>query len=127
MLVDAFSFLASGMFLLRIRKREETPRAPTATEPKPSLWSEVKEGLRFVLGNPNLRAQAGCTATSNLFSSVTFAMFLVFPVRELDLSPGVIGILFSVGSVGSLAAALTTTRISTRFGIGPTTIAVGGL
>ena len=38
-LVDAFSFLASGMFLLRIRKREEPLRAPTATEPKPSLWS----------------------------------------------------------------------------------------
>ena len=123
-LVDAFSFLASGMFLLRIRKREEPLRTATTTEAKPSLWVELKEGLRFVLGNPNLRAQAGCTATSNLFFSVTFSIFLVFLVREMDLSPGVIGVLLSVGSVGSLIAAFTTTRISTRFGIGPTTIVV---
>ncbi|MDQ3067553.1 MAG: MFS transporter [Actinomycetota bacterium] len=123
-LVDAFSFLASGLFLLRIRKREETPATATTTEAKRSLWVELKEGLRFVLGNPNLRAQAGCTATSNLFFSVTFSIYLVFLVREVGLSPGVIGILLSVGSVGSLIAAFTTTRISTRFGIGPTTLVV---
>ncbi|MDQ3671403.1 MAG: MFS transporter [Actinomycetota bacterium] len=124
-LVDAFSFLASALFLLRIRKPEErTPSVTdTATGKKPSLWTELKEGLRFVLGNPNLRAQAGCTATSNLFFSVTFSIFLVFLVREVELSPGVIGLLFSIGSVGSLVAAFTTTRITKRFGIGPTTIA----
>jgi len=37
----------------------------------------------------------------------------------------VIGISISLGSVGALAAALTATRISGRFGIGPTTIASG--
>ena len=36
------------------------------------MWVELKEGLRFVLGNPNLRAQAGCTATSNIFGSLGF-------------------------------------------------------
>jgi MFS family permease len=125
-LADAFSFLASGMLLLRIRKREEPP-AETAPDAKRSLWDELKEGLRFVLRNPNLRAQAGCTATSNLFFSVTFSIFLVFLVREVELAPGVIGVLISLGSVGSLLAAFTTTRISKRFGIGPTTIAVTAL
>ena len=120
-LADAFSFLASGALLLRIRKREERPAAPAA-DARPKLWPELKEGLRFVLGNPNLRAQAGCTATSNLFFSVTFSIFLVFLVREVELSAGVIGVMFSVGSVGSLLAAFTTTRISKRLGIGPTTI-----
>ena len=125
-LVDAFSFLASGTFLLRIRKREEPlPAAPT--EAKPSLRAELKEGLKFVLGNPNLRAQAGCTATGNFFFNVTFSIYLVYLVRELELSPGVIGLLLGVGSVGSLIAAFTTTRISTRFGIGPTTIAASAL
>ena len=122
-LVDAFSFLASGTLLLRIRKREE-PLPPAPTETKRGLRAELKEGLKFVLGNPNLRAQAGCTATSNFFFNVTFSIYLVYLVRELALSPGVIGLLFAVGSVGSLLAAFTTTRISTRFGIGPTTIAM---
>jgi MFS family permease len=124
-LVDAASFFGSGLFILGIRKHEERPQPATLDGAKPSLWTELKEGLRFVLGNPNLRAQAGCTATSNFFSNVAFAIFLVFAVRELELSPGVIGLVFSVGSVGALLAAFTANRISRRFGIGPTTIAAG--
>ena len=123
-LLDAVSFVGSGLFLLRIRKEEPPVEAP-ADGSKPSLWSELKVGLRFVLGNPNLRAQAGCTATSNFFSNVAFAVVLVYLVRELELSAGVIGIVLSVGSLGSLLAAFSAMRLSRRFGIGPTTIAVG--
>ena len=126
-LVDALSFVASGAFLLGIRKPEPKPERATVDGRKTTMRHELKEGLRFVLGNPNLRAQAGCTATSNLFSSVAFSILLVFAVRELELSPGVIGFVFSLGAVGSLVAALTATRISRRFGIGPTTIVVAAL
>ena len=126
-LVDALSFVVSGLFLLGIRKPEETPRRENADGTKPSMWTELKEGLRFVLRNPNLRAQAGCTATSNLFSSVAFAVFLVFAVRELELSAGVIGLVFSIGAGGSLVAALTARRIAGRFGIGPTSIVTAAL
>jgi MFS family permease len=125
-LVDAVSFFASGLFVLRIRKTEPPIAAP-ADGAKPSVWTELKAGLRFVLGNPNLRAQAGCTGTSNFFSNVAFAVILVYLVRELELSPGVIGLVFSVGSVGSLIAAFSAMRLSNRFGIGPTTIAAGVL
>ena len=126
-LVDALSFVASGLFLLGIRKPEPKPEVATVDGRKPSMWYELKEGLRFVLGNPNLRAQAGCTATSNFFGSVAFSIALVFAVRELGLSPGVIGLVFSVGAAGSLLAAFTTTRVTRRFGIGPTSIVVAAL
>jgi MFS family permease len=36
-------------------------------------------------------------------------------------------VIFSIGAAGSLLAALTANRLSTRFGIGPTTIATGVL
>jgi MFS family permease len=126
-LVDALSFVASGLFLLGIRKPEPKPEVATVDGRKPSMWYELKEGLRFVLGDPNLRAQAGCTATSNFFGSVAFSIALVFAVRELGLSPGVIGLVFSVGAAGSLLAAFTSTRITRRFGIGPTSIVVAAL
>jgi MFS family permease len=126
-LVDAISFLGSGLFLLGIRKHEEPPERAMVDGRKASLWKELEEGLRFVLGNPNLRAQAGCTATSNLFSSLAFAILLVFLVRELELSAGLIGIVFSIGATSSFAAAFTAMRLSRRFGIGPTTIAVSML
>jgi MFS family permease len=123
-LLDAVSFLGSALFIFRIRKIEEPPSVEMVDGRKPSIWPELKEGLRFVLGNPNLRAQAGCTATSNFFSTAAFAIVLVFAVRTLGLSAGVIGLVLSVGSLGSLAAAFTATRISGRFGIGPTSIVV---
>jgi MFS family permease len=124
-LVDALSFLASGLFILRIRKPEEPPeRATTADGSKTTFRQDINEGLRFVLGNPNLRAQAGCTGTSNFFFSLGFSIFLVFAVRELGLSPGAIGVVFSIGAIGSLLAAFSAMRVARRFGIGPTTIVV---
>ena len=127
-LVDAASFLGSGLFILGIRKREDPPKRTTTVDgERSSLWTDLKEGLDFVLSNPNLRAQAGCTSTSNFFSNVAFAIIVVFLVRTLGLSPGVIGLVISLGSVGSLIAAFTATRISARFGIGPTTIAMAAL
>ena len=126
-LADAASFVGSGAFILRIRKRDEPNWGSTQRSEKSGLWTELKDGLRFVLGNPNLRAQAGCTSTSNFFSQFTFAIIIVFFVRTLGLSPGVIGLTLSLGSVGALLAALTATRISSRFGIGPTTIVSASL
>ena len=127
-LVDGVSYLVSAAFLLQIRKSEEAPQPTTAADgERTSMWVDLKEGLRFVLGSPNLRAQAGCTATSNFFSSLALGIYMVFAIRVLDLSPGVIGLVFSVGAVGSLLAALTATRISARFGIGPTSIVAAAL
>jgi MFS family permease len=123
-LVDAVSFLASGLFIVAIRKEEERPVVePSPDGTKPSMWVELKEGLRFVLGTPNLRAQAGCTGTSNFFFSMSLnAIGLVYIVRVLELSPGLIGIVFSLGSLGAMAAAFSVQRISRRFGVGPTTV-----
>ena len=126
-LIDAISFVGSGIFLLRIRTVEATLAVRDEDGRRPSLWTDLKEGLRFVFHNPNLRAQAGCTATSNFFSSLALGIYLVFAVRELDLSAGVIGAVFSVGAAGSMIAALTATRLSAKFGIGPTSIVVAAL
>jgi MFS family permease len=121
--VDALSFLASGLFILRIRKHEDHRPATTPDVAKTSMWTELKEGLRFVLGNPYLRAQAGCTSTSNFFFSLGVnAIGLVYMVRVLEISPGVIGLVFSIGAVGAMAAAFTARRIAARIGVGPATM-----
>jgi MFS family permease len=121
-LADAVSFLASGLCIFAIRKQERRP-VVAPDSPKPSMWPELKEGLRFVLGNLHLRGQAGCTATLNFFGSLGLnAILLVYAVRVLELSPGVIGVVISLGSVGALFASFTARRLSARFGVGPTTI-----
>lgn len=124
-LVDAISFFASAVFLLRIKAEE---RAPTRAEREagPGMKAEVKEGLRWVLGNRYLRWIAASTATFNFFGNIIFAVYLVFAVRELGLRPGVIGVIFAVSNIGYLLGALLANRLSRRIGVGPT-IVVGAL
>jgi MFS family permease len=119
-LVDAISFVCSALFLFRIRKRETVTKGDAA--PRPGMRRELGEGLRYVLGHPLLRPIAACTGSSNFFGNVGFAIFVVFCVRELGLSPGLIGIVFALGNIGWLLAALTASRISRRLGVGPTIV-----
>jgi MFS family permease len=121
-LADAISFLASGLFILRIRTVEEIPEREDAAT-RPSMLREARDGLGFVLRHRYLRAIAGTTGISNFATSLAFAVFLVYAVRTLGLSAAVIGILFSLGAIGSMIGALTARRVSARLGVGPTIIA----
>ena len=124
-LADAASFLLSGVFVLFIRRREPAPdrHADEHGRARGSLRQEVAEGLRYVLGNRYLRGIAASTATSNFFSNVAYATFIVYAVRDLGLSPLEIGLTFGLGNVGSILGALSADRIARRFGVGPTIVA----
>jgi MFS family permease len=102
--VDSVSFLASAAAAAAIRTPEPKPVAPPEGHPK--LLHHIAEGLRFVFGNALLRAIAAATATSNLFSGIAAAVEIVFLVREVHASPGVIGLLFTMGGVGGVLGAL---------------------
>jgi MFS family permease len=114
--LDALSFLASAVFVGLIRKQEPKPeRAADA-----HLGREIREGVKFVVGNRLLRSIAMCTGTFNLFGAMGMAMSLVLLARVLHLSAGGIGLFFSVGSIGGLVGALSATVIAKRLGQGPT-------
>jgi MFS family permease len=126
-LLDALSFLASGLFVLGIRKREENvPTRAERKESKTSMRAELREGLGWVLGNPYLRTISMSTATFNFFGSMMQAILAVYLVRSLGMSPFLIGVIFAVGNLGYLAGALLTNRIARRIGVGPA-IVVGGM
>ena len=96
--VDAVSFLGSALFVARIRRPEpEVPASPA--EDRPRMRSQIMEGLRYVLGHPLLRPIAACTAVSNLFSAMVTAILILFAVRELGLTAGMIGIALGIGNV----------------------------
>jgi hypothetical protein len=97
---DAVSFLWSAVWLSRIRVREAPPD-PARRAP---LRVEIADGLRFVFGNPILRALALQGACAVLFIGASQAVQLPFLVRTVGLSPGAIGLLSALGSVGAVAA-----------------------
>jgi MFS family permease len=122
-LLDAISFFASAAFLFAIRKDETRPeREPDTT--RPSMLADAREGLSFVVRHPYLRPISICTGTSNFFWSMAGALLVVYAVRELEMSAALLGLAFSLGNVGPLVAAFTTSRISNRLGVGPTILAM---
>src|SRR3954453_7379785 len=110
-LLDAFSFVASTVFMVGMRHRETAHVQPEG-EPRPKMWPQVKEGLDWVVKHPWLRAIAACTGTSNFFSSTLFAIMLLYMVRVLHLSAYEVAAVFAVGSVGSIVASLATNRLN---------------
>jgi MFS family permease len=123
-LVDAVSFVWSAFFVFLIRKPEPPVAHPAdATGAKrPSIVSDVKDGLRFVVGHPALRAISAGTGSSNLFGSMGGAIMLLYVLNELHLDPGQIGIAFGLGNIGALVGAFMANRISGWFGLGPTIV-----
>jgi MFS family permease len=125
-LADAVSFVASTLFMVTMRHRETPPQHDDAT-PRPKMWPQVKEGLQWVAGHPWLRAIAACTGSSNFFSSVLFAIVVLYMVRTLHLSAFEIGFVFAVGSAGSILGALATGRLNKALGVGRTIVLTAGV
>jgi MFS family permease len=117
--LDAVSFFLSAGLLGAIRRREG---APGRSERKP-MPAEIREGLAVVFGSPYLRSIAGCTGTSNLFSTALFTLYILFATRELGLNAADIGVIFSVGNAAALGGALSAGRLGVRLGVGRTIIA----
>ena len=120
MVLDSLSYLWSALFLLWIRRPEPPvePHDEAAHGPKPSMRQEIAVGLRYVTGHRWLRSIAATTGISNFFGNVMGAILILYLVRERDLGSAAIGIAFSIGSVGVLLAALTTTAATKRLGVG---------
>jgi MFS family permease len=120
-IADAISFLVSAIAVFLIRK-PEPPVEAHADGVRPGMVAEARAGLRYVLHNPYLRMIAGSTGTSNLFSNILFAIFVLYLVRVIGMSATEIGLIFALGSIGPLVGALTANRIAGVIGVGRTII-----
>ncbi|HWO68811.1 MAG TPA: MFS transporter, partial [Umezawaea sp.] len=93
LLVDACTYLWSALWLRGIRSPEPLP----VVSGDRRMWPDVREGLDVVFRHPVLRAIGCHGATFVLFQSAHGAVVVVFLVRDLHLTPVVIGLLGSVG------------------------------
>ncbi|MFD4856227.1 MFS transporter [Streptomyces atratus] len=115
LLVSSVGMAMSGLLATGIRKREQKPESSE----HPQLFREIKEGLKFVLKHPVLRAIILGDAIFNLFLVMYQTMLLVFLEREMNLDSFGIGLILSGMGCGALLGALSATRVSKRVGQGP--------
>jgi MFS family permease len=117
-LLDALSYVFSASVLLRIRAVEPPP-APAAQR---QVWGELVAGLRAVRGDPLLRAIAVSSAISSFFGWFFGAIYGLYALNELGLSPLVLGLTVACGGIGSLLGAALVAPTTRRFGLGRSTI-----
>lgn len=110
---DAISYLASAGFVSRVRGADSVRPAE-----RRRLRTEIRDGLRFVLGHPIIRPNLAFTASANTFNSIFFSVFILYAVRTLGLSARQVGLVFVCANVGSLTTAALAPRLHRRFGLG---------
>ena len=113
--VDSVSFLVSAGLIATITGRRRSTAKPEVQE---SFLLQVGEGLRFIFRHPVLRSFALSLATINFFGEVFFAVYLVYLVRGLNLTPSVIGVVLALAGLGGVVGAAAATRLARWLGVG---------
>ncbi|WP_405064280.1 MFS transporter [Kribbella sp. NBC_01505] len=108
--VDAASFLVAAALQAAGRGPDPLP----ATE-KARFGVSVRVGFEAFRHQPGIVAITLGKGSFDFFHWGALALYVLYAVRELGLSPAAIGAIAVIGSLGPLLAGLTTTPITRRF------------
>jgi MFS family permease len=119
-LIDGVSFVISAISLILIRSREiARPRGIHAP-----MAREILEGLSVVRRHALLFPLAASSMTSHFFGSFYGALYSLYLLNDLGLTPFLLGLAISAGGVGSLVGSLFAGRVIRRLGIGRAIVAM---
>jgi MFS family permease len=113
LVADAFSTLASAALLAGIPERELEPPAGPARE---RGAVRALAGLGAIRGDARLRALLGASLAAIVCSEMLGVVYFLFVRAELGFEPGVLGLLFAVGSIAALGSSLAARWLGARFG-----------
>jgi MFS family permease len=119
LLADAVSYLLATVGVASIRHPEPSREPPTD---RTSTWAGIREGLATTLRHPLLRPLVSQSAWFNLFEQAILTLYLLYGVRNLQLSPGLLGLILAMGSLGALAGTLVAGWAGRTFGVGRTLV-----
>jgi MFS family permease len=124
MMIDAVSYLGSGLTLATIRVPEPVPDAESR-----NLQKELREGVRFVYRDPVMRAYALTMHARFLFASIISTVFTLFVLRGPGLGAGRssaafgLGLVLAAGGVGAVLGNGLSGRLGRgRHGVAPVMI-----
>ncbi|MEZ3180307.1 MFS transporter [Streptomyces pimonensis] len=110
----ALFFVLSFLSIRRIRRESTSGRV----ERPAGVRRRIQEGLRFVAGDPVLRAVGLASAAFQFSFAAMMTVYLLFLPRELHLSGTAVGLALAATGPGALLGALLAARLPGRFGYG---------
>ena len=110
---DAISYAFSAISLWFIR----TPFQEDRSAPQKQLWHEIREGMHWLWEHPILRRMAGVVSSAALLQSGQILIVIVAAQRQ-HLPSALIGVIFTIGGIGSLLGSFVSGSINRRFAFG---------
>lgn len=121
--VNAVTYLVSALFLGAIAAAEPAPEPPSRDR-RP--LDGIRTGLATAWAEPLVRALLVMSLVSGLFGGVFSALYLVFALRTLGLSPALLGVAIACGGAGALLGSLIAQPLARGLGLGPAILATAG-
>jgi MFS family permease len=129
MVADALTYVVSALLLSKISEPpplpDETAAPGTLRGRARALLAEVQAGLRATAADPVLRSLAVVATLVAFATSFAATTYMIYVARDLGFATGVLGLLFALGGIGSLAGSWLTARSAGR--VDPRTWLVGAL
>ncbi|MFF1817540.1 MFS transporter [Kribbella sp. NPDC058245] len=114
--VDAASFLLAAISKARITVTGRSTAAGLAKEP---IFKGIWSGLRAALEHPALRATTIAATVGALAGQMQVVIVVLFLVRDLGLSAGLVGLVIAAAGCAGIAGATIGVPITNRLGNGP--------
>jgi MFS family permease len=116
LVADVLSYLGSALLLSRIAPPE------TAGSATAGGALRIGSGLAFIARSAVLRQLLLGATCLNLFNYIFHALLILYVTTVLGVSPGLLGVLVGIASVGGLAGAAVAGPLTRRFGVGPVAV-----
>lgn len=115
--INAGTYLVSAIFLGTIREREDSH---DPAKKRPTMLSDLKLGFEIFAHNALLRPLFVMATFAPLFSGTFSALYVIFAIKTLGLTPALMGMTVAVGGVGSLLGTAMSAPMVRLFGVGRT-------
>ena len=118
--VSALTYLGSALLRAALPRAER--RAPAAAQPGAL---NPLAGARIVLAHPVVRPIWLMAVVGDFFGWFIGALYILYALQVLKLTPAALGITIAAGGVGALAGAAIAPAVTRRLGAGPAIVASG--
>jgi MFS family permease len=119
-LCDAVSYLVSALLLWRLPHSEAPPAHGDGAR---VTWDDLKVGFLIIFRHRLFRPLALAKIIRAICGGAIGAFYVLYLIRDLQVSPAALGIIVGCGGAAALAAAVVTTRIAAATPAGPGMIA----
>ena len=121
LIVDAVSYLTSALFLRGVAETQRPAREPNGATPGGSALRafavDVRAGLAALTATPVLRVLALMEVLVAGALSLSGTSYMIYVTRDIGIATGILGVIFALGGLGSVAGAFVAARLARRFGI----------